>query len=75
MKTTPTKRRGRPLKGSDKIKGIRLDMRLDQAEKDAFRAAAELAGLDMSGWIRERLRTAARKELENAGLNVPFLRR
>jgi hypothetical protein len=73
MKTTPIKRRGRSLKGSDRIKGIRLDMRLDQAEKDAFRAAAELAGLDMSGWIRERLRQVAKKELENAGLPVAFL--
>jgi uncharacterized protein (DUF1778 family) len=75
MKTTLTKRRGRPPKGSDKVKGIRLDMRLDQAEKDAFRAAAELAGLDMSGWIRERLRAIARKELEGAGLQVPFIKK
>lgn len=68
-----TQRRGRPPKGSDKIKGIRLDMRLEQAEKDGFRAAAELSGLDLSAWIRERLRQVAWKELEKAGRPVPFL--
>jgi hypothetical protein len=48
-------------------------MRLEQAEKEAFQSAAQLAGLELSGWIRERLRTLARKELENAGRKVPFL--
>jgi hypothetical protein len=72
MKTN-MKRRGRPPKGSDKIKGIRLDMRIEAAEKEAFRAASELAGLDMSGWIRERLRAAARKELGAAERPIAFL--
>src|SRR5262249_35808667 len=66
-------RRGRPPKGLDKIRGVRLDMRLEPAEKEAFRGAAALAGLDLSGWIRERLRTLARKEQEGAGKEVPFL--
>jgi hypothetical protein len=73
MKTTRKTRRGRPRKGSDKIKGIRLDMRLEVAEKEGFRAAAELSGLDLSAWIRERLRQIARAELEQAGQEVPFL--
>jgi hypothetical protein len=73
MKTTRKKRLGRPPKGSDKIRGVRLDMRLEPVEKEAFRSAAELAGLDLSGWIRERLRALARKELEGAGKQVPFL--
>lgn len=73
MKTPRKKRRGRPPKGSDKIKGIRLDMRLQEVEKEAFRTAAELSGLDLSAWIRERLRRAAREELEQAGKPVPFL--
>ena len=75
METTRKTRRGRPPKGSDKIRGVRLDMRLEPNEKEAFRQAAELAGLDMSGWIRERLRTSARKELEGAGKTVPFLQK
>jgi hypothetical protein len=54
-------------------KAIRLDMRIEESEKEGFRAAAELAGLDLSAWIRERLRLAARKELDAAGLEVAFL--
>jgi hypothetical protein len=73
MKTTTKNRGGRPPKGSDKIKAFRLDLRLELAEKEGFRAAAELSGLDMSGWIRERLRQAARKELDQAGQPVPFI--
>lgn len=74
MKTTRKTRRGRPPKGSDKIKSIRLDMRLQEEEKEGFRLAAELSGLELSAWIRERLRRIARAELEGAGLKVPFLR-
>jgi uncharacterized protein (DUF1778 family) len=73
MRNTRKNRGGRPRKGSGKIKGIRLDMRLQDAEKEGFRAAAELAGLDLSAWIRERLRRVAREELEQAGQVVPFL--
>jgi hypothetical protein len=57
------------------VKGIRLDMRIMPTEKQGFKAAAALAGLELSGWIRERLRLAARRELESAGQAVPFLRR
>lgn len=74
MKTPSEKRRGRPPKGSGATKGTRLDMRVDDAEKEGFRAAAELSGLDMSAWIRERLRQAAWKELEKAGQAVPFIK-
>jgi antitoxin component of RelBE/YafQ-DinJ toxin-antitoxin module len=56
------------------IKAIRLDMRIEESEKEGFRAAAELAGLDLSAWIRERLRQVARKELEGAGMAIPFLK-
>ncbi len=73
MKTTRKTRRGRPPKGSDKTNSVRLDMRLHEREKEAFRMAAELSGLEMSAWIRERLRRIAREELEQAGKCVPFL--
>jgi len=56
------------------VKGLRLDMRLDEYEKEGFRLAAEMSGLELSGWIRERLRRAAKKELEDAGKQVPFIR-
>jgi hypothetical protein len=42
---------------------------------EAFRVAADLAGLALSAWVRERLRLAARRELEEAGKSVPFLGR
>jgi hypothetical protein len=50
-------------------------MRCETSEKDAFSAAAEAAGLPLSGWIRHRLRRDARKELEDVGLPVAFLDR
>lgn len=72
MEATKTKR-GRPPKEQASIKADYLDIRLGSSEKTGFRDAAELAGLDLSAWVRERLRSAARKELEAAGLSVAFL--
>jgi hypothetical protein len=46
---------------------------LEVAEKQAFKDAAELAGLPLSTWVRERLRRAAREELEEAHRPVAFL--
>ena len=75
MPTPRRKRLGRPPKGSDEVRGIRFDMRLEQSEKEAFREAANLAGLDLSAWVRERLRAVARQELEVAGYPVAFLKK
>jgi len=63
---------GRPYKGSAKTTDY-LEVRLETSEKRAFRDAAELAGLPLSAWVRERLRKIARKELEEAGRSVAFL--
>ena len=49
-----------------------LKIRLTLEEKAAFLAASELSGLSLSAWIRERLRRAARLELDEAGEKVPF---
>jgi hypothetical protein len=62
-------------KPPDAIKTEYIEMRCEKSEKDAFRAAAEAAGLPLSGWIRHRLRRDARKELEDVGLPVAFLDR
>ena len=70
-KTLP--KRGRPPKRSDHLKAEYLDIRLSATEKQAFRDAADLAGLDLSAWVRERLRKLARKELEAANQPVAFL--
>ena len=52
-----------------------FQVRVDEGEKEAFDAAAELSGIAMSGWVRERLRAAARKELEAVGKSVDFVER
>ena len=68
-------RRGRPPVSADKAKADHVQVRLEVAEKEAFRRAAEIAGLALSGWIRERLRRAAKKELDEAGEPVAFLKK
>lgn len=68
-----TKQRGRPQKEPARSKGDYLDVRLEPAEKQAFKEAADLAGLALSAWVRERLRRAARDELGGAGQPIAFL--
>jgi uncharacterized protein (DUF1778 family) len=66
---------GRPRKQLNARQAEYIEVRCGEAEKEAFRAAAEAAGLPLSGWIRERLRKAARKELEDIDKPVAFLDR
>jgi uncharacterized protein (DUF1778 family) len=56
-------------KGKDEY----LELRLDAAEKQAFKDAAALLGMSVSVWVRDRLRRVARKELEDAERPVAFL--
>jgi uncharacterized protein (DUF1778 family) len=60
--------------GSGEPKRDALLLRLEAGEKEAFKAAADLAGIGVSAWMRERLRRVARQELEEANLPIPFLR-
>ena len=66
---------GRPKTLPGKVKEEYLELRLDAAEKQTFKDAAELAGMALSVWVRERLRRASRKELEDAEKPVAFLDR
>ncbi len=50
-----------------------LQIRLTDQEKQGFQAAASLAGISMSSWVRERLRLAAIRDLESAGQKIPFV--
>jgi hypothetical protein len=50
-----------------------IKLRVTSTEKDGFQQAADLAGLALSAWVRERLRAAARRELVDSGKQVPFL--
>ena len=50
-----------------------LQIRLDEREKQGFQAAADIAGIALSSWVRERLRLAAIRDLESAGQRIPFI--
>ena len=69
------KKIGRPKKTPEAVKTEYIEIRCETSEKQSFRDAAEAAGMPMSGWIRDRLRKMARKELEDIGQPVPFLDR
>ena len=51
-----------------------MKLRLQPEEKQAFEQAADIAGVPLSAWVRERLRRAARAELVDAGRQVPFMK-
>jgi hypothetical protein len=67
-----TRRKGKAA-GSAKRKEELLQVRLSAAEKKAFEESAELSGLAVSAWVRERLRRIAVQELGEAGREVPFV--
>jgi len=66
-------KQGRPRKTDRSIRMDYLEVRLQSAEKQAFKDAAELAGLPLSAWVRERLRLAAKRELQESGKPIAFL--
>lgn len=51
-----------------------LQIRLSEDEKTGFEAAADLAGIPLSSWVRERLRLACIRDLESAGQKIPFIK-
>jgi hypothetical protein len=50
-----------------------VQIRVSKAEKGSFQLAADLAGISLSSWVRERLRLAAIRDLESAGRKIPFV--
>jgi uncharacterized protein (DUF1778 family) len=52
-----------------------IEIRVQAEEKAAFKEAADLAGLPLSAWVRERLRRVTIRELEEAGKPILFLRK
>jgi uncharacterized protein (DUF1778 family) len=68
-----TPKRGAPKKPPDKAKGALIQLRVNDAEKQAFTDAADLDGKKLSEWMRDRLRRLAREELEAHGRAVAFL--
>jgi hypothetical protein len=65
--------RGRPRKGSAEKKSEGVLLRMESREKEGFALAADIAGVPLAVWMRERLRQAATEELRKAGRGVPFL--
>ena len=61
-------------KTADAVKADYIEVRCEESEKRAFRAAAEAAGLPLSGWIR-RPTPRGRKELQDLDKPVAFLDR
>jgi len=66
-------KKGRPRKPASVSKVESIEVRLSPSEKEGFRQAAELAGVGLSTWMRERLRRTAIRELTEAGQQVAFL--
>jgi hypothetical protein len=54
--------RGRPKKPPEEVLSERLELRLTTAERIEYEAAAERAKMVLSGWIRDRLKRAAKRE-------------
>lgn len=50
-----------------------IQLRLTKEEKAGLSDAADLAGIPLSAWVRERLRLAAIRELESAGRPIAFV--
>lgn len=50
-----------------------LELRLSETEKRIFAEAANVAGIPVSTWVRERLRRVAVRELEEAGIPALLL--
>ncbi len=62
---------GRPKAKKPKTEFFKLKM--TDEEKQAFSQCASLCGIPTAAWVRERLRKAAIRDLEEAGLKIPFL--
>jgi len=54
-------------------KSVPINVRVSVQEKAAFSRAAEVAGIPLSWWIRERLRASSLRELDVVGELAPFL--
>lgn len=63
---------GRPKK--NKPLSEIVNIRIEPLEKIAFKEAADIAGVPLSIWMRERLRRSSIKELEEMGRPIPFLK-
>lgn len=54
-------------------KDTQILIKLSESERDGFKRAAEIAGVGLSAWARQKLRSAAIKDLQEIGEKIPFL--
>ena len=52
-----------------------VKIRIAADEKAAFQQAADLSGISLSAWMRERLRRITIAELEQSGITAQFLKK
>jgi uncharacterized protein (DUF1778 family) len=52
---------------AERVQSAALRIRLFPEQEEMIRQAAELAGISISAWIRERLIRAARREISQVG--------
>lgn len=61
---------GRPRKDAADTKSEAILLRLEMGEKEGFRAAADIAGIDLSAWMRRASQTsgsAGARGVQSAG--------
>jgi hypothetical protein len=56
-------------------KSVPILLRVLPEEKIAFQQAAELAGVNLTTWLRTRLRVVVTQELKKAGVELPLVKR
>jgi hypothetical protein len=54
----------RPTKPKGQAREKLMQVRVQDREYEVFKEAAEAAGLDLSGWVRARLRDAAVRDMK-----------
>jgi predicted HicB family RNase H-like nuclease len=57
----------RPKKESDEARSKLMQVRLQVKEYREFKDAAEAAGMELSVWVRAKLRDAARRDVRKYG--------
>lgn len=55
------------------MKDSQVMIKVSEDERDGFKRAAEIAGIGLSAWARQKLRAAAIKDLQEVGEKIPFL--
>jgi hypothetical protein len=56
-------------------KSVPILLRVLPEEKATFQEAAELAGLNLTTWLRTRLRVAVTQELKKAGVDIRLVKK